>query len=50
MLANSITLTPGTITLLIKDDYFFVHAINKKVAKSLPGTMEQRIAKVFRKD
>ena len=48
--ANSITLTPGTITVLIKDDHFFVHAINKKVAKSLPGTMEQRIARVFRKD
>jgi multicomponent Na+:H+ antiporter subunit E len=45
--ANSITLTPGTITVLIKDDYFFVHAINKSAAKSLPGNMERRITKVF---
>jgi multicomponent Na+:H+ antiporter subunit E len=45
--ANSITLTPGTITVLIKDDHFFVHAINKKVAKSLPGDMQQRIARIY---
>jgi multicomponent Na+:H+ antiporter subunit E len=46
--ANSITLTPGTITVLIKDDHFFVHAIDTKVAESLPGAMEQRIAKIYR--
>ena len=45
--ANSITLTPGTITVLIKNDYFFVHTINKSAAKSLPGNMERRIKKVF---
>ena len=48
--ANSITLTPGTITVLIKDDHFFVHAINKKVAKNLPGKMEQRIAGIYMED
>ena len=48
--ANSITLTPGTITVLIKDDHFFVHAINKKVAKSLPGKMERRIAGIYKED
>jgi multicomponent Na+:H+ antiporter subunit E len=48
--ANSITLTPGTITVLIKDDHFFVHAIDKKVAESLPGTMEQRIASIYKED
>jgi multicomponent Na+:H+ antiporter subunit E len=48
--ANSITLTPGTITVLIKDDYFFVHAIDMKVATSLPGKMEQRIARVYLED
>lgn len=47
---NSITLTPGTITVLIKDDHFFVHAIDKKVAKSLPGEMEQRIAGIYMED
>lgn len=48
--ANSITLTPGTITVLIKDDHFFVHAIDKKVAQSLPGKMEQRIASIYMED
>jgi multicomponent Na+:H+ antiporter subunit E len=45
--ANSITLTPGTIAVLIKDDYFLVHTINKSAAKSLPGNMQRRIKKVF---
>jgi multicomponent Na+:H+ antiporter subunit E len=48
--ANSITLTPGTITVLIKDDHFFVHAIDKQVAESLPGKMEQRIAGIYMED
>lgn len=26
--ANSITLTPGTITVEVEDDYFWVHAVN----------------------
>lgn len=46
--ANSITLTPGTITVLIKDGHFFVHAINKSVAKALPGNMERRIRRIYR--
>ncbi len=41
--ANSITLTPGTITVLIEDGYFYVHAIDKIVAEALPGEMENRI-------
>jgi multicomponent Na+:H+ antiporter subunit E len=47
-LANSITLTPGTITVDIKDGEFFVHAIDKKVAYDLDtGEMEDRIAHVL---
>jgi len=45
--ANSITLTPGTVTVRIDDDEFVVHAIDEAVAKSLPGEMEERISKVF---
>ncbi|PIP08633.1 MAG: protein MnhE, partial [Syntrophobacteraceae bacterium CG23_combo_of_CG06-09_8_20_14_all_50_8] len=41
--ANSITLTPGTITVLIKDGYYYVHAIDMKVAGDLPGEMEERV-------
>jgi multicomponent Na+:H+ antiporter subunit E len=45
--ANSITLTPGTITLLIRDGYYFVHAVDMKVAGDLPGEMEERVGHIF---
>jgi multicomponent Na+:H+ antiporter subunit E len=45
--ANSITLTPGTVTLDIEDDEFIVHAISYKAAEGLPGEMEKRIKAVF---
>lgn len=49
ILANSITLTPGTITvsLSIYGNYK-VHAIDDSSAAPLPGKMEQRVAKIFR--
>ncbi len=46
-LANSITLTPGTITIRIEDGVFYVHAISRKAAAGLPGEMEERLARVF---
>ncbi|RLB71771.1 MAG: Na(+)/H(+) antiporter subunit B [Deltaproteobacteria bacterium] len=46
--ANSITLTPGTITIDLNDDTFYVHAIDSEVADDLlTGEMENRIEKVF---
>jgi multicomponent Na+:H+ antiporter subunit E len=46
--ANSITLTPGTITVYVSmDGEFKVHAIDKKSGDALPGEMEERIAKAF---
>jgi len=46
--ANSITLTPGTITVYVSiDGTFTVHAIDKQSRESLPGEMERRIAKAF---
>ena len=48
--ANSITLTPGTITVRIMDDEYYVHAISKKLADGLPGEMENRIKWVFERD
>jgi len=44
---NSITLTPGTVTIRIVGDEYYVHAISKKMAASLPGEMEDRVAAVF---
>ncbi len=44
-LAQSITLTPGTITIDIEDDEFLVYAMTRSAAESLPGSsMERRIA------
>jgi multicomponent Na+:H+ antiporter subunit E len=46
--ANSITLTPGTITVYVSiDGDFKVHAIDRPCGESLPGTMEEQIAKAF---
>ncbi len=50
-LGNSITLTPGTITMDIIDGEFHVHALSKKVADDLlSGEMERRVAHVFFED
>ena len=47
-MANSITLTPGTITMDIREGEFFVHALDKKVAYDLnTGEMEDKIAHVL---
>jgi len=47
-LANSITLTPGTITMEIRDGVYYVHALSKKVADELKaGEMEDRVAHIF---
>lgn len=48
VLANSITLTPGTVTVDIEDDLFTVHALSDTAAESLlGGDMERRVAWVF---
>lgn len=49
--ANSITLTPGTITVDVSiDGDFKVHAIDKASGDPLPGKMEARISKAFGED
>ncbi len=46
--ANSITLTPGTVTVDITGNEFVVHALSAKVAEDLnAGEMEDRIAHIF---
>ncbi len=45
---NSITLTPGTITLDVKDDEFYIHALAGNFADDLlTGEMEKRINNIF---
>ena len=46
--ANSITLTPGTVTIRVEDDEFHVHALSREGAKDLQsGEMERRVREAF---
>jgi len=52
VLANSITLTPGTVTIRIHNNTFYIHAISRKAAGDLVeddtmSEMERRVAWVF---
>lgn len=50
VLANSITLTPGTITIEVKDGEFLVHALlDESIGRLVDGTMQTKVAKIFRK-
>jgi len=47
-LGNSITLTPGTITLDVEGDEFVVHALTRDAARQVLGRgMERRVARAF---
>ncbi len=51
ILGNSITLTPGTITLDIQDDRFIVHALTRDTEEGLvSGDMESRVARLYTQD
>jgi len=46
--ANSITLTPGTITIDVKKDTFYVHALTSEAAENLlEGSMERKLIEIF---
>ena len=52
VLANSITLTPGTITVDVQDDLFTIHALTESAAASLApgageGEMPERVGQLF---
>jgi multicomponent Na+:H+ antiporter subunit E len=48
ILGNSITLTPGTLTLEIDGDHFTVHALTRDTEEDLvSGDMEARVAKLY---
>jgi multicomponent Na+:H+ antiporter subunit E len=45
LLGNSITLTPGTLTIQITDGHFVVHALTESGARDiLTGEMDRRVA------
>lgn len=47
LLANSITLTPGTVTVRIFGDMLCIHAIDDASAAGINGEMDRRIAHIF---
>ena len=48
ILANSITLTPGTVTLDVDGDEFLVHALTETAARAIEdGAMPDRVAALF---
>ncbi len=49
-LAQSITLTPGTITVNLSNDEFTVYALTAAAASDLPGEMEERLIAALEKD
>lgn len=50
-LANSITLTPGTITVTAaRDGVFRVHAIDRPSADALPGQMLKKMTQIYGED
>lgn len=50
ILANSITLTPGTITIELRDDEFLVHALlEDSIGGLTSGDMQTRVGRIFRK-
>jgi len=46
-MGQSITLTPGTITVNIVEDEFTVYALTTESAEALPGEMEERVARAL---
>ncbi len=49
ILANSITLTPGTLTVDVQDDTFFIHCLAEHHAESIfDWTLQDRTMWVFR--
>lgn len=47
VLANSITLTPGTLTVDLRDDLFLVHALTPDTARDLlQGRMAEKVARL----
>lgn len=49
-LAQSITLTPGTITVSLDNGEFTVYALSAASASDLPGEMEDRLIAALEKD
>jgi len=49
-LANSITLTPGTITVALHDDLLCVHCLNKDMAEGIDRSAFVRLLEIMEKE
>ena len=48
LLGNSITLTPGTLTVEVSEEELLVHAMDEESAEDLSsGRLEERVSRVF---
>ena len=47
VLAQSITLTPGTVTTRIDNGTFLIHAISDDAADALPGDMQDKVHSIY---
>lgn len=45
LLANSITLTPGTITVSLQEDHYMVHCLDKELAEGISSSVFVRLLK-----
>ena len=51
LLANSITLTPGTITVSLEDDLYTVHCLDKQLAQGIDSSVFVKLLeRIERKD
>ncbi len=51
LLANSITLTPGTITVSLKDNIYTVHCLDKELAMGIDSSVFVKLLeRIERKD
>ncbi|MCM1136354.1 MAG: Na+/H+ antiporter subunit E [Clostridium sp.] len=50
VLANSITLTPGTITVLLENDEYVVHCLDKSLAEGIDSSIFVRLLEKMERD
>ncbi len=50
LLANSITLTPGTITVSLQEDHYMVHCLDKELAEGIASSAFVKLLKKIEED
>lgn len=50
LLANSITLTPGTITVSLQENHYMVHCLDKELAEGISSSVFVKLLKKIEED